>query len=60
MQKFNPYSMTGRTEADNKKILYYLDREIDLLIDSADRIFNNNKEYIADGIRTEPGNGIGC
>jgi len=60
MQKFDPYSMTGRTEADNKIILDYLNREIELFIDSTDRVFNNNQEYIADGLRTEPGNGIGC
>mgnify|MGYP000973828414 CR=1 FL=1 len=60
MQRFDQYSMTGRTETDNKKILDYLDREIDLFIDDADRVFNNNQEYIANGVRTEQGNGIGC
>lgn len=59
MQKFDPYSMTDRTKKDNEEIFNYLDQEIDLFIDNTDRIFNNNnKEYIADGIRTEAGKGI--
>ncbi len=60
MQKFDPYSMTGKTDNDFNIINDYLNREIDLFIDEADRIFNNNRVYVADGIRTEQGNGIGC
>jgi hypothetical protein len=52
--------MTGKTNKDSKVILNCLNSEIDLFVDDTDRVWNNNHEYIANCIRTEPGNGIGC
>jgi alkyl sulfatase BDS1-like metallo-beta-lactamase superfamily hydrolase len=59
-KKFNPYCMTGLTDKDNKVLLDYINKEIDLFVDDADRVFNNNNEWIADCITTLPGDGIGC
>jgi hypothetical protein len=60
MKKFNGYSYKGATEADNKAILKYYKKDIELLIDEQDRVWTEGGLYIADAVKTEDGDGIYC
>jgi len=60
MKTFDGYLMIGITEEDNKAILEELDKEIDLTIDNAGRVYNSGGIYIADAKEVESGEGILC
>ena len=60
MKKFDGYCMKGITEYDNKAILAYQERQIEMSIDPQGRVWSEGGIYIADATEAEAGGGIYC
>ena len=57
-RKFNPLTMTGKTDEDCEKIRKMLEIKADLYVDKHMRVVADSVLYIADAIEVGPGKGV--
>lgn len=61
-KKFDIYSMRGKTDADDKELMKYINEDMEdlLFVDDTGAVFDANDNYVANCIEGDPGDGICC